>query len=518
MSQMTDQPPLRVGTLSGQITRPGHEDLARRLADFLQRDRGALAAWVGADLAATLSGDPSRCRGLLDRDIARLDGLIGAQLDAILHHPRLQRLEGSWRGLAWMVEGFDAGARLKTRLLSVSWHEIETDAARASEFDQSALFRLIYENEFGMAGGEPFGLLVMDHEVRHRPEQRGLADAAPADDISALAALAAVAAAAFAPVVVAASPALLGVDRFEDLALSYEVAAPLADAEHARWRDLAARDDARFVCVTLPRVLARPPWTYDPARPDRLFYEEYAPSARHRVWTVACYAFAAAVGRAQATFNWPADVRGVATDRVGGGLALDLPQEPFVLGAVTEWPRPPLELVLTDSQERDLVMGGLMPLNALPYGEAAFASVHSLQSLPPDAAGRGPTPAAANARLSAQISTMLCVSRFAHTLKVMGRELTGSFQTAPEIERRLQRWLSDYTNANQNADPDARARHPLISSRVEVHELRERPGAFGCVIHLQPFYQLDDVSASIRLVTGFGARLDSGLNPIETRI
>ena len=456
-------------------------------------------------MASTLRQDPAQLRGRVDRDIAAIDALIGAQLDAVLHHPRLQRLEGSWRGLAWMVAGFDPGARLKARLLSATWEELDRDASRASQFDQSALFRLIYENEFGSAGGEPFGLLVIDHELRHKPEPRGLSAHAPIDDVSVLASLASIAAAAFVPMVLAAAPALLGVDQFPDLVLSNDIAAALRDDEHGRWRTLTTREDTRFLCVTMPRVLARPRWRAGSQDLAGLRYEEYAPKPQQRTWSVACYAFAAAVGRAQAMFNWPADVRGVSTDRVGGGLVTDLPAEPFVLGADTVWNRPSLDLALTDRQEQELVFAGLMPLNTLPYGDAAFASVHSLQARQTDPAGREPTAASANMRLSAQINAMLCVSRFAHYVKIIGRELTGAFLTAGEIERRLQSWLAQYTNASQNPDPDSRARHPLVSSQVSVHELTDQPGSFGCVIQLQPYYQLDDVSATFRLVTGFAA-------------
>ncbi len=404
-----------------------------------------------------------------------------------------------------MIEGFDPAARLKVRILSASWYDLGRDLGRASEFDQSALFRLIYENEFGSAGGEPFGLLIIDHELRHLPEQRGLSAQTPVDELSVLSELAAIAAAAFMPIVTAAAPALLGVDRFEDLALSNDIAAALADEDHVRWRALSLREDARFLCVTLPRVLARPRWTAAIMRKTALNYDEYAPEAKHRCWSVACYAFAAAVGRAHAQHNWPADIRGVATDRIGGGLVTGLPAEPFTLGPETVWNRPSLDLALTDRQERDLVAAGFMPLNTLPYGEAAFAAVHSLQARPLEQPGRDPTPAGANRQLSAQINAMLCASRFAHYIKIMGRELTGAFLTADEVERRLQDWLAGYTNASSSAGPDSRARHPLVSSRVKIHELEGQPGAFGCVIHLQPHYQLDDVSATFRLVTGFSA-------------
>jgi type VI secretion system ImpC/EvpB family protein len=475
---------LRDDFLFGYFAR--RESFATSAQEFLRDERGALGLWFGAAMAQSLAGDPDRARGVLDHDIAAIDALIAAQLDAVLHHPRLQKLEGSWRGLAWMVEGFDP-----------------RDLSRASEFDQSVLFRLLYENELGSPGGEPFGLLVLDHELRHTPLARGLSAHPPIDDVSVLASLGSIAAAAFMPVVVGGSPALLGVDRFEDLALSIDIAAALRDDEHARLRMLMKREDSRFLCVAMPRILSRRPWTAEAHGESGLRYEEYAPEARDRTWSVACYAFAATVGRAQAAFGWPADIRGVSPDRIGGGLVLDLPVEPIRLGAATAWNRPSLDLAFTDRQEAELVAAGLMPLNTLPYGDAAFASVHSLQARDVEAPGRETTPAAGNRRLSSQINAILCVSRFAHYVKIIGRELTGVFMTAGEIERRLQSWLAGYTNASQSPDADSRARHPLVSSRVSVQELPGKPGSFSCVIQLQPYFQLDDVAATFRLVTGF---------------
>jgi type VI secretion system ImpC/EvpB family protein len=319
--------------------------------------------------------------------------------------------------------------------------------------------------------------------------------------VSLIGTLASIAAAAFVPIVLAASPALLGVDRFEDLVLSNDVTAVMSDQEHARWRAATSREDMRFICVTLPRILARPRWTSFHDHAGGLRHEEQAPGSRERCWFVAGYAFAAAVARAHVTHNWPADVRGVSPDRIGGGLVLHLPAENFTLGAVTAWPRPTLSLGLTDTQERALVTAGLMPLNTLPHGEAAFASVHSVQTVP--VPSRLATAAEANRRISGQISAMLCVSRFAHYIKVIGRDMTGAQYTAADVERRLQRWLARYTNANQDADADGRARYPLLAGQVKVHDIDGRPGSFGCVIHLQPHYQLDDISATFRLVTSF---------------
>lgn len=487
--------------LSGRHSRPDVAGFAAALAAFLTEDRGALVAWLGPDQAARLGAAPEALRARIDRDLADIDAMLSVQLDAILHHPRFQRLEGSWRGLAWLVGAFQPGPRLNFLLLSARWAELDRDLARTVEFDQSNLFRMIYEDEFGRPGGRPFGLLLIDQEVRHLPEPRRDGGEAPPNDVSVLGSLASVAAAAFVPIVIGASPSLLGVDRFEDLVLSHDVTATFADPEHARWRTLSSREDTRFLCVTMPRVLARRRWVQ---HADSLWYEEHAATSAERSWFVAGYAFAAVVGRAFLSHGWPADIRGVTADRVGGGLVTDLPREDFVLGARTIWPRASIELGLTDGQERDLVLAGLMPLNTLPFGDAAFASVHSLQAQLPQTPGREPTAYQANRRISAQISAMLCVSRFAHYIKMIGRELTGSFADADDIQRRLQSWLATYTNASQSPTPDSRARHPLLSSAVQVHAIADRPGAFGCIVHLQPYYQLDDISTTFRLVTDFG--------------
>jgi type VI secretion system ImpC/EvpB family protein len=486
---------LREQVLSGAFFGP-YRAGADRVASFtFLPPAEALVDWFGRLAAQRFAANPEACRAALDRDIAALDALIGVQLDAFLHHPRLRRFEGSWRGLAWLVGGLDPAGRVKVKLLDISWPALCRDLERAVEFDQSQLFQKVYEEEFGTPGGEPYGLLIIDHEIRHRPFS-----GAPTDDVGALTRLAGIAAAAFVPTVLSASPALLQVEEFADLAMSVNVSDPFRGDEFTSWRGLSSREDMRFIGITLPRVLARPPWGDDPARADGFRYAEYAPEISSRVWMSACYAFAAVVARAFANHAWPADVRGSETDFVGAGLVTDLPIEPFRTDPDHVWVRPSLDLILSDRLEAVLVEAGLMPLSALPYSEeAVFSAVRSLQ-LPASFVGR--TAAAnANARLSAQLNSMLCVSRFAHYIKIKGRELVGSFKTADEIESRLQKWLIGYVNSNLQSGPEGRARFPLVAGRVSVHELPGRPGVFGCIMHLQPHFQLDDVAATFRLVT-----------------
>jgi len=488
---------LREPVLAGGFFGTKHADTAELLAAFAGLGaHDALRAWFGG-AAALLAARPDALRGALDRDIAALDALIGAQLDAILHHPRMARLEGSWRGLAWLADGIEPASRVRVKVLNAAWPDLCRDLERAAEFDQSYLFRKVYEEEFGTPGGEPYGLLVVDHEARHRP-----APGHPTDDVAAISALAGIAAAAFAPTVLAAAPALLQADAFSDLALATDLSDPFRGPEYARWRAVAGREDMRFVALAMPRVLARPPWEDDPARADGFRYAETALHAGERVWMGAGYAFAAVAARAFAQSAWPADVRGTDLDRVGGGLVTDLPLEPFRTDPDQVCVRPSLEVTLIDRQERALVESGLMPLGALPFGEeAAFGAVRSVQALPRLAGPAAGGPAQANARLSAQLNAILCASRFAHYVKVMGRDMVGAFRTADEIERQLQTWLSSYVNASLTAGPESRARFPLVAARATVREKAGRPGVFGCVIQLQPHYQLDNVAGSFRLVT-----------------
>lgn len=475
---------------SGQFFGAGHRERAAKLAAFIAAPlRGSADLWFGADGAV----EPDLRRALIERDIVWIDTLISAQIDAILHHPRLLHLEGSWRGLRWLIDQTDPNQRLKLKILPVSWAEICRDLERASEFDQSNLFRRVYEDEFGIAGGEPFGLLVLDYEVRHRP-----GPGAPQDDIAALNNLSAVAAAAFAPMVLGAAPGLFGVDQFAELSGVADPVAPFSETSFQRWRSLRTREDTRFLALALPRLRARLGWR-DMVPAERGWrYHEVIESTAEMVWFNAGYAVAAMVGRSMAHYGWPADMRGYDTDRLGGGLLDYTLEGEFSTDPSRGLDRFALEIALTDRQERSLVEAGLMPLSTIHFGgDVLLGSARSIQA----AKRYNSEGADANARISAQFNTIVCVSRFAHFVKVMGREMTGAFRRAEEIEDRLTQWLTRFVNSNLDVSPQVRAKYPLLAASVSVREKPGQPGVFGCTIQLQPQYQIDDISASFRLIT-----------------
>lgn len=455
----------------------------------------ALLLWFGTPDALR---DRERMLRRLDRAIARLDRLLSDQTEAVLSHPRLVRLEASWRGVAYLTRAADAVEGVTIRLLAVSWAEVGRDHERALEFDQSNLFRMIYEDEFGMPGGTPYGLLVGDYELRHRP-------AGGVDDIAALRGMAQVAAAAFSPFVAGCDPALFGLDDFRDLAQPIDLAAIFRQPEYARWRSLRAAEDARFIGLVLPRVLVRSPWRDDASRTDgfRFHDDRGAPEegGRH-LWLNGAYAFASIVIRAFGTYGWFSEIRGTARDVLGGGLVVDLPVESFATETEGLALKVATEVALSDRQERELGELGFIPLSDAK--DTPFAIFYSNQSIHvPLTYDRGG--ANANARLGVMLQYILCVSRFAHYVKVMARDRIGSYLTPEQCRIDLQRWLDSYCILNQDASIELQATHPLREAMVEVSEPPGRPGVYLCTIHLRPHFQLDEIATDFKLVTELAA-------------
>lgn len=449
---------------------------------------------TGADWRAQLRRHPDK-RLIIDQLIAAIDRLLTAQVNAILHHPRMQRLEATWRGLLQLVETAASARAVKIRMLDVAWRELARDFERAIEFDQSQLFAKVYSEEFGTPGGEPFGLLIGDYYVRHNRS----ADH-PTDDVGTLKSIAAVAAAAFCPFVTSCSPALMGLDSFSDMGGTVDLSRSFDGPDHLRWRALRDADDSRFLGLALPRILMRQPYGHDPHRVDGFRFTEYAgrPGAADYLWGNAAFAFATVVMRAYHHYGWFADIRGAPEDMEAGGVLTEFPGHTFPSFGRSGPAAPPLEVYLSDGQEKQLSEMGMVPLSRVGYLDACvFYSTQSLHN--PKTYDRAT--ATSNARLSAMLQYVLCASRFAHYIKLIGRDKIGSFATAAEFEDHLRTWLRGYCLGNDDAALSFKARYPLREAEVQVRDIAGRPGAFGCVILLKPHFQLDDIQTSFRLVT-----------------
>lgn len=470
------------------------QDGAGRTADA----RSPVAAPSGSKPRVHFGRAREHLQALLARLIVDLDDKISRQLDEILHHPHFQRLEASWRGLAYLVETeaeYDEELSVKIKVLNVAWHELAKDVSRALEFDQSNLFHKLYSNEFGMPGGEPFGVVLGDYQVSHRPRP-----GVPTSDIDALREVSRIATAALCPFITNADSQLLGYDNFADLNQGVEVLADtFAQREYQQWRSLRADEHTRFLGLTLPRVLMREPYREDGTRPDNFPYREHVgEDIRHYLWGNACYAFGGVLIRAFANTGWFADIRGGKHEFGEGGVVRKLVYSRFNTDRGRIAPRPATDLQVDDFTERDLSDHGFIPLCSYHGTEHAVfysnASAHEPPEYKTDIA-------TINAKLSAMIQYMLCVSRFGHYIKIMGRDKIGSFVNAEDCERQLQNWLNQYTTSSEGSSAELKARYPLAHSRVEVKEQPGRAGYFTCVIHLQPHFQLDQLVTSIRLVT-----------------
>jgi type VI secretion system protein ImpD len=469
-------------------------ELRSRLDDFLAEPRtgAALAIWLAPEPGEPIPDREGIVSRLL-RDVAALDELLETQLNAILHHPAFQRLEASWRGLRGLVDSVPMDARVKVRVLTVGWTELARDTERAIEFDQSQLFKKIYSNEFGTPGGEPFGVLLGDYFLSHRPrpDQR-------VDDLRTLRSVALVAAAAFAPFVASAHPALLGFDSFAELDLPVDLPRAFRGPEYTAWRALRVSEDARFVALVLPRVLVRSPYVHDPVRRDGFCFTERCIAHEDYLWGNACYALGRVIIGAFARWGWLADIRGTKRGEESGGLVRDLPATDHGTDSPGVAVRIATEVIVTDRRERILGDLGLIPLSAIPGADcAAFFTTASLH-----VPARYPTAEAMiNARLAALLQYVLCASRIAHYVKVICRDLVGSLLTAEQVERKLNDWLLSITTSSDNASDEMQARYPLRDSSVTVRELPGKPGYFTSVLHLCPHFQLDQMTSSIRLVT-----------------
>ena len=386
------------------------------------------------------------------------------------------------------------GENIKIRFLSAAWKDLVRDQERALEFDQSHLFRKVYNEEFGTPGGEPYSLLIGDYDIRPRPSAEH-----PIDDLGALQGIAGVAAAAFAPFIAGAHPTLLELNSFPDMESLASVGRHFTQLEYLKWKTFREAEDSRFVGLALPRIVMRAPYGDDLQREDGFRFREDVSAADRGgyLWGNAAFAFGAVAIRAFAETSWLADVRGVRRGEIGGGVVAGLPACGFSVGR-GGGARSVTDAHVTDFQEKELTDLGFMPLCHCPDTElAAFYGTPSVQK-----PRMYDEPAAtANARLSSMLHYTLCISRFAHYIKVMVRDRIGAFTSPAECEDRLRKWLQGYIVSNDDAAPDMKARYPLREAKVQVRELPGKPGTYSATIHLRPHFQLDQLSAGIKLTT-----------------
>jgi type VI secretion system protein ImpC len=433
------------------------------------------------DGSMTVSKD---AEAMINARIAQIDHLISLQLNEVLHHAAFQKLESTWRGLKFLLDQSETGEGLKIKVFNATKKDLLRDLQRAPEFDQSTLFKKVYEEEFGIFGGAPFAALVGDYEFGHGPE-----------DIELLEKISNVASSAHAPFLSAASPEMFNLDSFTSLDAPRDLAKVFDTTEYAKWKSFRQSEDSRYVALTGPRVLMRLPYGKATKPVEEFAYEERVDGSDHNkyLWGNAAFALGAKLTAAFALYGWCAAIRGVE----GGGLVEGLPVHNFYTDEGDVAMKCPTEAPITDRREKELADLGFAPLvHCKGTDYAAFFSVQSCQKpkiFDNEAAN-------ANARLSAQLPYILAVSRFAHYLKAMMRDKIGSFTSRGECERWLNQWITNYVTPDDTASASVKASHPLREARIEVMEVAGKPGVYRAVAFMRPHFQLDELSVSLRLV------------------
>lgn len=506
-----DQParnPTDGGTDGGQIARaPGTETgretgtetgTETQLNAFLSAASAeqALRLWFGDATIERMAGAAwSKIARQLQASIARIDHMLTEQISRIIHHPKFQRLEASWRGLEYLVKAKEEedDAPIKIRILNVAYAELCRDFDKAIEFDQSQLFKKVYEQEFGSPGGEPFGVLLADYEIHPRPSRLH-----PYDDIAMLRSFSQVAAAAFCPIILNASPSMFGHDSFAQMQTTVDYEKIHQDLSFLSWRSFRDTEDSRFVGLAMPRMLLRQPYADRTDREGDFPYVEPTGQRDDCLWGGAAFAMGEVLMRSFAESRWLANIHGAQHAQSGGGIVRGIGAEHFTTESPQAAHKPLTELQLVDSLERQMVDLGFIPLcSCKDMPLAAFYSCPSTQK--PKVYNA--LDATVNARMSAMMNYMLCVSRFAHYLKVIGRDKVGSLTDASVLQQQLQNWINNYVTADSEADFRIKARYPLREADLQVVAVPGKAGAFDCVFRLAPHYELEDMQASIKLRT-----------------
>jgi type VI secretion system protein ImpC len=468
------------------------DDLLGQMIDTGIKPRGDAARERAQDLVKTFVGellDPAMVHDAsftktVNARIAAIDEMLSDQVNEVLHHEDFQRLEGSWRSLNKLVMGTETGENQKIRVLNSSKKEMLKDFQGAAEFTESALWKKIYEYEFGLYGGDPYGALVGDFEFGKGPQ-----------DIQLLSEITQVAAAAHAPFISAAAPQMFGMDSFtqmpdpRDLAKIFDKNNP----ENTKWLSFRDSEDSRFAALVLPHTLRRLPYSPEDNPVEAFNFMETAAEHDDYCWGNAAYDYAGRLTAAFAQHHWCVAIRGPE----GGGLVEDLPIHTFKTADGDVAAKCPTEVQIPDTREKelsDLGFIGLLSCKNTDY--AAFFGASSAQR----AKKYDKKEATANAKLSSQIPYLMCSSRIAHYLKAICRDKVGSFMSRSECETMLNTWIANYTLELDDATQDAKAARPLREARVDVVENKASPGSYQAIAYLKPHFQLDELGVSLRLV------------------
>ncbi|MGQ0541489.1 MAG: type VI secretion system contractile sheath large subunit [Blastocatellia bacterium] len=457
----------------------------RMARDDFQKERAK--DMIGEFVNQVMSGELTMSKNMdvaINSRIAEIDRLISAQMNEIMHHEDFQKLEGSWRGLHHLLKNSLTGTQLKIKIMSVTKKDLLKDFERALEFDQSAIFKKVYEDEYGTFGGAPFGALIGDFEFGNHPQ-----------DMALLENMSQVAAAAHAPFLSAASAGLFGWDTFSEMSEVRDVSKIFDRTEYMKWRSFRESEDSRYVGLTLPHVLMREPYGAATKPTETFRFEEDVDGRDHKkyLWGNAAYALGTRLTEAFSMYGWCVAIRGVE----GGGLVQGLPTHTFQTDEGELAMKCPTEVAITDRREKEFSDNGFIPLvHCKGTDYAAFFGTQSANK-----AKKYDTDAAnANARLSTQLQYLFAVSRFAHYLKAIMRDKVGSFMSRKDCELFLNRWIHNYVTEDDTASPTVKAKYPLREARVDVAEIPGKPGAYRAVAFLRPHFQLDELSVSLRLV------------------
>jgi type VI secretion system protein ImpC len=418
--------------------------------------------------------------------IKALDVKLSTQLSEVMHHPDFQKLEGTWRGLNYLVMNSETSAMLKIKFFNVSKRELFNDVDKAVEFDQSQIFKKLYENEFGTPGGEPYGTLIGDYEFTSHPE-----------DIDLLGKMSNVAAAAFCPFVSAAAPELFGFDSWEELTKPRDLEKIFTAIEYTKWKSFRESEDSRFVSLAMPRVLSRMPYGANTKPIEEFSFEEVDASKpvphSHFTWMNAAYVMGTKMTDAFAKSGFCTAIRGAE----GGGKVEGLPAFIFKSDDGDSDLKCPTEIGITDRRERELGKLGFLPLSH--YKNTDYAVFFGGQTTQKPVKYDRPE-ATANAEISARLPYIMATSRFAHYLKVMARDWIGKFMEASNVENELNRWIKNYVNANVDAGQEVKAKYPLREAKIVVQEIPGQPGSYNAVAWLRPWLQFEELTASLRMV------------------